>query len=714
MFKKCVIIWLSLCCVLFARAQSLKCEEVLQEAMRAAENYNKLVEHYEAKVYTRSFVETIKKNKLYKYSQHIPKFVLHDPNNDTAILETYSTLRYTYPNNYVNDIQYVTGSLTSQKDIEAIPYNIINFNIYGETTNDESFFMPIRFSTRKYYSYKLVQAFEYANKTYYEIKFEPVYENPKLLVGSFVVEEGNWRVISYHIEVGDLFTRVSAEVTMGTEWLANYLPQKFTIFQTTSYLGNAIASRYLMDIDYKKIVLREDRTPQKSYNISDFYRVRLDSVPIFNDTIFWDKLRPIPLQAIEKETLDEYRWRSEERLRAELVKGTVKKKKGAQMLAKGLVMDTRYKHQSTQIGYSGLLNPLMIRYSSVDGVTYRQRISFNHGFGYGRSIQMNAYGAYIFGRKEFLTDINTTVNYNPWRMGSANLSFGIGNPSFSSLFKNTIQEKLQQQGLKFDDISPEFYKDYFVRASNSNELTNGFLFSSGFEYHYRKGKIQKLPKQPQVLPLINIEYYFRDQVTFAPFFQIVWTPGQYYRYEGRQKRYVRSAYPTFKFEISQALEDVFEGTSAYTRVELDINQNLNVGLMRTLKYHVGAGTFINAKTEYFADFRYFAQNNFIEAWDERLGGSFNLLDWRLYSASDAYIQAHLMYESPFLFLKSIPIVSDFAQKERLYFSQLYTPDIKSYTEIGYGIGNKYFDATAFVSFHKTHFKEIGARFLFTL
>ena len=121
--------------------------------------------------------------------------------------------------------------------------------------------------------------------------------------------------------------------------------------------------------------------------------------------------------------------------------------------------------------------------------------------------------------------------------------------------------------------------------------------------------------------------------------------------------------------------------------------------------------FNNQGSRYFADFVYF-QKQLPENWDDGLGGNFNLLRRNLYNASDSYIQAHIMLETPFLILKNIPFISDFADKERLYFSQLLTRQIKSYSELGYGIGNRYFNAGLFVSFHKTKFEEIGVRAAF--
>jgi hypothetical protein len=81
--------------------------------------------------------------------------------------------------------------------------------------------------------------------------------------------------------------------------------------------------------------------------------------------------------------------------------------------------------------------------------------------------------------------------------------------------------------------------------------------------------------------------------------------------------------------------------------------------------------------------------------------------------SDSYFQAHLMFETPFLILKNVPPISHGILTERLYLGQLYTPQIISYTELGYGIGNRLFNAAVFGSFHKYNFHEVGIRMLLT-
>lgn len=692
----------------------LPTDTILNRAMSAAEKYNELVENYTAEVYMRSYVETIRKNFLYKYTHLIPNFVLHDPDNDEAVIETISDFRFEYPNVYVQDIRHVTGTLTGKKDIDLIPFELLNINIYGETTNDESIFMPIRFHTAKYYRYTLYQTFTANHKTYYNIHFTPIYKNPKLLKGSFIVEKGTWRVIFFRGEGVDIFSDFTFEMTMGDEWVTNYLPVSVTIYQTTAYLGNVLASRHLARITYKDIGLRQIQQPVRSLNISDFYKVRLDSVPLHSDTLFWEKRRPIPLQAKEKDVIDRYRQQLIQKEAREEKGDTLSNAMIAQQMAQRIGSNSSYRYKSTRIGYSGLFNPLMLGYSSSDGVTYRQKISFSADLKHSRILQVNAFAGYMFRRKELFTDVTTTWNYEPMRLGSATFSIGNGNPSYSSLFVDQIREMLENQGLTFDDTSLKFYKDYYFKLFNTFEATNGLLLQTGIDYHIRKNQNDGIMFRAQTTEAEPIAQLFGTKRSFAPFIRVSWTPVQYYRYEGRQKIYARSNYPTFKLDFSHSLLDVLGSTSQYDRIELDISHKIDFGLMQSLQYHIGSGRFINQKTEYFADYVFFSKNNFPETWNDGLGGNFNLLSRNLYNASDSYVQAHLMLESPFLVLKNIQFLSDFADKERLYLSHLYTPQIISYSELGYGIGNRFFNAGLFASFHKARFKQVGVRATFEL
>jgi hypothetical protein len=275
-----------------------------------------------------------------------------------------------------------------------------------------------------------------------------------------------------------------------------------------------------------------------------------------------------------------------------------------------------------------------------------------------------------------------------------------------------VKDSLTSQGLNIEDLGVNYFKDFYVRVFNSVEISNGLQLGAGFDYHIREPNKSQMsatgPNHEQMDGIFDTRYYF------VPVISLSWTPEQYYTMDKNQKVYVRSEYPTFKIQYAHSLKNVFGSTSQYSRVEFDINQNIRFDLMKSLQYHVGTGFFSRQKTEYFTDFVFFRRSYFPETWGEGIGGVFNVLPRNLYNASSSYIQAHLMYETPRFLLTRIQALSGGVVKERLYYSQLFTPTIPSYSELGYGVGNRFLNAALFVSFFKLSYQNIGFKSVFLL
>ena len=689
-------------------------DTIMEKSMKAAESYSEVVEECDAEIYMRMYVETLKRNFFYRYTHLIPNFVLHNRNGNEGLFEIISDLKFNYPNNYTVDIKNLSGTF-HQKDIEKmLPSSLVHLNVYNKMSSNERFFMPLREESKKYYQYELKRTFIHNGDTYYTISFTPIYKTPKLLEGTIVLEKDTWRVMQFVCEGVDLASEFSIELYMGNTKATEMLPVNAVVHQKFSYLGNVVTNRCLVNINYRLIQLNEKRKKKINLNISNFYKVRLDSVPLKNDPEYWEKERKIPLQAKEQDLIDEFLIKKEKEEQEELAKDTANNKNNAVAWAKTMVRNSRYKYKNTSISYSGAFNPFMLGYSSFDGLTYRQKIGINYELKRQTNIEMNAFVGYMFKRKELFTNLTTTWNYNPTHLGKLSLSLGNGNKTYSSRYLEEVQDSLKNSGLNLEDMDFEYYNDYYLRLHNTVEVSNGFTLGTGIDFHIRKAANEQLDDlniNQSILKLNNdteeITKMYKPQKIFAPTLTLSWTPEQYYRFDGRQKIYVRSPYPTVKLSLSKGIRGVLGSTSGYNRVELDLSQNIQLNLMKSVQYHIGMGFFSNQKSEYFTDFDFFSKRNFPDTWDDGIGGVFNLLDRRFYNASDTYVQNHIMYESPFLILNLVPAISKGVVTERLYLSHLYNPYIRSYTELGYGIGNSYFNAAVFGSFHKLKFHEIG-------
>ena len=202
--------------------------------------------------------------------------------------------------------------------------------------------------------------------------------------------------------------------------------------------------------------------------------------------------------------------------------------------------------------------------------------------------------------------------------------------------------------------------------------------------------------------------------SFAPRVTLRWTPGQYYYMNGDRKVNLYSRYPTLTVDWERGIKGVLPGSGAYERVEVDLQHNIPLGLMRDIYYRIGWGKFTNQEELYFVDFANFTRSNLPVGWNDEIGGVFQLLDRRWYNSSREYLRAHLTYEAPFLLMKHLMKYTQYVLNERLYLNTLLVPHLMPYVEVGYGIGTHIFDFGVFASFGNWKYQEIGCKFTFEL
>lgn len=696
-----------------------KTDTIVNNAMDAAQKYCKLIESYDAKVYMHTNINTLKKSFLYKYTYFVPDFVLYDRKHDEAVIETFSGMHYQYPNNYAYVVTDVRDSLSSKRNIMMLPFNYLNINVYDIVSNDERFLLPVRFETQKYYKYELINSFSENDNTYYIIQFKPVYSSSKLLKGNFTIEDKTWRITNFFGIGNDLFMDLSFSIKMGNDSLKKYLPDEFVIYRNYQYLGNKVQNRYSANINYTNIIPRNDLLKRKSYDIGSRYTLKFDSVPLKFDNALWNEKRRIffneDVKIEDKDKDENITENITENIASEPIKSdSIAKKdsKTAQLLAQSMITNTRYRYKKMEFQYSGFFNPNMISYSTQDGLNYRVKLAFRARFPRSKSLMASFSGGYMSKYQDFTADISTSFLYNPRRFGNISLSVGKGNKSFSSSFLEEIQDSLSQKGLRFEDLFLNFYKDYYFKAYHNIEVVNGFQIRAGINYHMRETNEKK--NSSFAVKKLAANQMLNERRYFVPTIRFTWTPAQYFKRQGYEKIYISSAYPTFKVELARSFNNFLGSTSEYNRIEVDISQKIPVGLIKSFQYHIGAGMYARQQTEYFADFTFFSRNNYPETWQDGIGGVFNVLPYNIYNASSSYAQAHFMYETPFLLFTLFPKWSRGILSERVYFSQLSTPNVLSYSEIGYGIGNRFVNVALFGSFHKTKFLEMGGKLVFLL
>jgi hypothetical protein len=185
--------------------------------------------------------------------------------------------------------------------------------------------------------------------------------------------------------------------------------------------------------------------------------------------------------------------------------------------------------------------------------------------------------------------------------------------------------------------------------------------------------------------------------------------------DGDRKVNLDSRWPTFSLSWGRGLSGVFGSNIPYERWEVDIQHKIDIGLLHTFSYRLGGGIFTRQGRQlYFIDFVNFAKNNLPIAWNDEIGGVFQILDRRWYNSSRRYLRANIAYETPFLALAYLKGLTRSIIHERLYLNALLMPRLMPYIEFGYGFGTHIFNAGVFVSNVNGKFDEFGAKFTFEL
>lgn len=691
-----------------------RADSIMRLVIDKATLYQKAVSKYEAEIYIKGRTEILKQNMLIRLAHHI--FPIDRKNKD-MFFEMVSLSKFNAPHNYLHDLKAINGNSlpNEKKQQEALAF--LNLNVYSPTAYDDAIFMPISSDAFKFYTFNLESLETIDSLTIYKIRFLPKQWSQKLVCGDLYILDKSWTIDKIDMHGRYSFAEFNLVMSYGRDFRRFILPEKADLFLRYRVLGNAVATRYHSSFKYQEVEwVEEDHESHKwkSLDLTSYYKLSSDTVPIIRDTAYWDLHRDHPLTPEENQLFN--KTQKDNISKTDTAKDLQKYVKFTEQLINSVNMD----YKSTRIKYSGFLNPFQLGYSARNGITYKQRFRISKTFSHDKQIRFRPEIGYVFKRKQIFFKVGGDWEYLPQKRGALSVEVGNTNESYSSEITHKINEELKDSTFNFDDLNLEYFKHYYAEIKNSIELFNGFQLTTGVSYHRRIPSRKKIEIDPgdDVEEILNQNYH-----DFTPVLGFSYTPRQYYRMDGYRKEYMYSYYPTISIEIARGIPGVGKSTGDYGRIEADVHQSLMLGLCRRLNYHISAGMYTQQKSTYFADFQYFARRNFPDTWDDQIGGVFNLLKSEWFNASDKYMQAHFMYESPFVLFKILRInstkkfmqvASRYILSERFYLSQLWTPMLPSYTEIGYGIGNHIFNIGIFAGFDRWHYQSMGFKFAFEL
>ncbi|PKP48419.1 MAG: hypothetical protein CVT94_08505 [Bacteroidetes bacterium HGW-Bacteroidetes-11] len=423
------------------------------------------------------------------------------------------------------------------------------------------------------------------------------------------------------------------------------------------------------------------------------YKTNIDSNARISDTGFWNNVRPIPLA--HHEILSVERNDSLMARRKSLANDTTGKKPANKRLFSTLLTGGRYDVDSVRwLTSNGLLYPFGLAFNTVDGLAYRTMFGYNYRLSEKGVFNLAFTPGVSFAREAFLWNVSAGFsgngNYkNSIRFKAGSDSFDYNTAGGAMPIENTISTLFFRQNL-----SRIYRKDYvslshsivpFIGAkvksdiivSESVPLQNACDFS--FFYKDSRDFDSNIPE--------NSLYSMQRHRDLRVNLELSWKPTPYYFVKDGVKvaRRGLNKAPEFFVGFNKAFK-VGAFDTNFDLLRTGLRQEFRLGIEGSLRYEAEFGKYLNNNKLYFDDFTHFNSQPLI------LGGKdffqvFHLTDYYKWSTDEAYVNAHIIYNSKYLFLNRLPLLRNRLWEERFSLSFLAVQHKGHHIEAGYGIGN---------------------------
>lgn len=748
MLKRLLLIWFAICflpsVVQRAEAKSISypkdiqmrsADSIMEKVIFFAPLYERIVDSYKAELYIKGWANIKKKNHIIRF---IPSMFRIRKGVREYMMETYSDLNFTAPNIYDQKVKANVGTASEFWELDGRLLEYFHINIYSSTLLYDKLLSPLASNAKKFYTYRVDTIMGEKHNLRYKIRFIPKSKSFQLVGGYMIVSDNVWSVREVRFSGRNEMLRFNNLTQMGDVGESDeFLPVHSDVEATFRFLGNVVEGKYTAVLNYKNIVQSDPSNIRKveekdKYDLSDSYTLRSDTNAYLRDTTYFNSIRPIPLSPHEQTLYQDYFLH-----RDTLLWNKKPKNKNLEFWGQiGDALISRYTVDLAKMGSvrcSPLINPFLLSYSGSSGFSYRQEFKYNRLFSDDRLLRIVPRLGYNFKEHQFYWRIRSDFDYWPRKRAALHLEVGNGNRIYSSDVLDDLKA-IPDSLFDFNQIHLDYFKDLYLNLRHSWEIVNGLTLDVGLSMH-RRTEVKRskfVPNYPVMPPVMSAgtraggSSFFPDfdpsilnkfrhaYNSFAPRVSISYTPGQYYYMNGHRKVNLHSKYPTFSVDWERGISGVLNSSGTYERIELDLQHNISLGLMRDIYFRLGWGKFTNQEELYFVDFANFTRRNLPVGWNDEIGGVFQLLDGRWYNSSRKYLRGHFTYEAPFLLLRHLSKYTQYVLNERLYFNALVVPHLKPYLEIGYGIGTHVFDFGLFASFANWKYKEIGCKFTFEL
>lgn len=611
--------------------------------------------------------------------------------------ETISKIQYLRPDKLKEKItaSKVSGDSNGFSFNNAID---VDYNFYNNTIPfGNEIISPIANNAFGYYRYRLEGVFyDERGNLINKINVIPRRENDPVFSGTIYIVEDQWTIYALELDITGAQARIPA---------ADILSLKQTFSYSEENNVWALISQSL-DFKYGLFGFKGDGRFTAVYSNYEFNQpltkkyfgreiVAFENEANKKDSLFWNKIRPVPLTAEERTDYikkDSIQLVKESKPYLDSIDAVKNKFKLGDILG--------YTYQDSQkdirLGFDIPITD--VKFNTIQGYTAKANVFFTKDYDdFNRYFSANANLEYGFSDDRLRATGALTYKFNDTSRRFLTLSGGVQVQQFNPANPiNALENSIAT--LFFEENYMKLYERRFVQLNYSEELFNGFRFYSGVSYENRSALFNTTDQT--FYPKRNKEYTSNNPLdptsASAPFenHNIVKVnvsarinfDQDYLSYPDRKVNLFSEKYPTLVLGYEKGL-GATNSNYNFDQIKARLTQSFNIADKGRFRYNLRAGKFFNADDIAFMDFQHFNGNQINVSQRGNYTDVFNNLGYYDLSTNDSYLEMHAEHDFNGFILGKIPLLNKLNFNLVVGAHSLSTPNHKPYQEFTVGLDN---------------------------
>lgn len=689
--------------------------EIMRNAIKKAPYYQNVLKEYTAESYVKGNMELTKVSTLIDKLSSDDGLKMSDYKDKLFIQESQSTVQYKAPDQYEQTVNAFSSSIPDNfdsKDVIQLSTSSLYLPLFAGRIS------PLNPKAFSYYRFRYEGFSEENGSVINKIKVIPKLKDPELLEGYIYLADDVWNIRQAELINNRYGMKQNFTITYNDIGEGIYMPTTYSSKVEGSIMGIEGYFIYYSSVKYVNFVINDSiletiqqkKAKKKDLEIkwNDKYKIKTDSLASKRDSLYWLQIRAIPL-SIKEEISYVNKDSVQHRIDSLRSKYSNRKFDASDILTGGHIGGDSVRFTFKYGGIAGALRD----YNFVDGFGLGQKIEVSTKVGQHNKIALSPDVYYTTARKKMVWKSDLTFDYAPMRLGHLRISGGRTSTEFNHSGPNRLDNAIGS--LLWGRNASMFYEQTYLMLRNDINISNSLRLLTQFKTASRDPLTNNTTynffgdKRHIKLNLTSSEY--SDLVSYG--LGIVYTPRHYYSVHNGRKHYRHAASPSFALLYSEAIAAGKSDNARFRKLETSIIQNISTDLFSTIRYEVGAGTFLGNKNKMnFADHQYFATAGDVWLSTKSLDNSFVLLDAQT-STNDYWAYSHVTYNSKYIILKRLPFLQGKMFNEAIHLKYLYTPQNKNYMEVGYSVDLfKSLSLGVYSSFTKFKYDKFGVCFTF--